>query len=231
MDFVKCIVNFDVLNLYMNILVISATALEISSLKLFFKSIKNIDVLISGVGAVATGYWLKSALTQKKYDYVIQVGIAGSFDKNIPLGSAVVVSSDSFGDLGVQEKNSFNSVFAMNLINGNKNPFKKNQLINPHKKILKTLQLPMVCGVSVNEISTNKKRIQYYKDELNASVESMEGAAFHYVLILEKIPFIQIRTVSNYVGERNKKNWTIDTAVNKLAFVTTTLINQILQWK
>ncbi len=215
----------------MNILVVSATNLEISPLKLFFKSIKNIDVLITGVGAAATGYWLKSTLAQKKYDYVIQVGIAGSFDKSISLGSAVVISDDSFGDLGVQENESFHSVFAMGLINGNKNPFKKNQLINPHKKLLKTLQLPVVCGISVNEISTNKKRIKYYKDTLNASVESMEGATFHYVLLLEKIPFLQIRTISNYVGERNKKNWKIDSAIHELASVTQSLINQILQWR
>ena len=32
----------------------------------------------------------------------------------------------------------------------------------------------------------------------------MEGAALHYACIMEHIPFIQLRAVSNFVGERDK---------------------------
>jgi futalosine hydrolase len=44
----------------------------------------------------------------------------------------------------------------------------------------------------------------------------MEGAAFHYVCLTEKVPFLQLRAVSNYVGERNKKNWNIKLAIENL---------------
>lgn len=215
----------------MNILLVSATELEIKPLKKFLTSIKEIDILITGVGTVATCYHLMNALSKKKYDYILQVGIAGSFDKKIALGSAVIVGADSFADLGVVENKNFNSVYAMGLIDGNKAPFKNNALPNPHKKLLKTLNLSIVNSVTVNEITTNKKRIDYYKEYYNASVESMEGAAFHYTLIKEKIPFLQIRTISNYVGERNKSFWKIEESITLLADITKTLINQILLWK
>jgi futalosine hydrolase len=35
----------------------------------------------------------------------------------------------------------------------------------------------------------------------------MEGAALHYVCLMENVPFVQIRSISNYIGERNKKKW------------------------
>ncbi len=44
----------------------------------------------------------------------------------------------------------------------------------------------------------------------------MEGAAFHYVCLQEKIPFLQLRAISNYVGERNKANWNLNEAIRNL---------------
>jgi futalosine hydrolase len=52
----------------------------------------------------------------------------------------------------------------------------------------------------------------------------MEGAALHYVGSLTKTPFIQIRAVSNYVGERNKAKWKLKESVEQLeAYVITYL--------
>ena len=57
----------------------------------------------------------------------------------------------------------------------------------------------------------------------------MEGAAFHYVCLQQKIPFIQLRAISNYVGERNKTKWKMKEAIinlnEKLIFLLTELSN------
>jgi futalosine hydrolase len=44
----------------------------------------------------------------------------------------------------------------------------------------------------------------------------MEGAALHYVCREANIPFIQVRAISNYVGERNKEHWKIKEAIDSL---------------
>jgi futalosine hydrolase len=44
----------------------------------------------------------------------------------------------------------------------------------------------------------------------------MEGAAFHYVCLLEKAPFAQVRAISNYVETRDKSKWQIPTAIQSL---------------
>ncbi len=47
-------------------------------------------------------------------------------------------------------------------------------------------------------------------------VESMEGAAFAYVCDQIKLDYIQLRSISNRVEERNKNNWNIPLAIKNL---------------
>lgn len=44
----------------------------------------------------------------------------------------------------------------------------------------------------------------------------MEGAALHYTCLLENIPFMQVRAISNYVGERDKSKWKMKEAIRNL---------------
>ncbi len=60
-------------------------------------------------------------------------------------------------------------------------------------------------------------------------VESMEGAALHYVCLMENIPFLQIRTVSNLMGERDKTRWKIKEAIKSLNESLVYLIQKLEQ--
>jgi futalosine hydrolase len=78
------------------------------------------------------------------------------------------------------------------------------------------LKLPTKKGVTVNTITTDKKIIDRYRTKYKAQIESMEGAALHYIGRDLSVPFIQIRAVSNYVGERNKAKWKMQEAIYNL---------------
>jgi futalosine hydrolase len=78
------------------------------------------------------------------------------------------------------------------------------------------LKLPTKKGVTINTITTDKKIIARYRTKYKAQIESMEGAALHYIGRDLNIPFIQIRAVSNYVGERNKAKWKMQEAIYNL---------------
>ena len=54
----------------------------------------------------------------------------------------------------------------------------------------------------------------------------MEGAAAAYTCLCDKLNFLQIRSVSNYVEERNKENWDIETAVNSLTITVLDIIKK-----
>lgn len=194
-----------------NILVAAATAKEIEPfiepLKEGQFSEKNIDILITGIGLTASTYHLAGQLKLKKYNLVIQAGVAGSFELQTPLGAVVAVKQDTIADQSVVELKKLRTLFDLKLVPNDQHPYKKGWLLNPDREILKKTRLKIVKGISINQISTSKQMIQFYRDVFDPVTESMEGAALHYVCLMEKIPFLQIRSISNYIGERNKKKW------------------------
>lgn len=188
---------------------------------------KRFDVLISGIGMQSTIYHLTKKLFEKKYDIVIQAGIAGAFSKKIKKGEVVLVKQDAFGDLGIEEKGEFKTLFDAGFADENEFPFENGVLVNTYD-ITKVTQLKLVNGVTVNKITDRKKHVKNLRKKFNADIESMEGAALHYVCLRQKIKFLQLRSISNYVGVRDKSKWKIKTAIENLNTELTRIINTIL---
>ena len=206
----------------MNCLVVAATIKEIEPFleqyrnnKIILKNV-DIDVLISGIGMTATTYHLTKHFSIKRPDLVIQAGVAGCFDKSILLGSVVGIKQDTIADESVVELRKLKTLFSLDLVPANRFPYKKGWLVNSNTDILKKTKLKLVKGISVNQITTLKQMIAFYKEEFSPVTESMEGAALHYVCRMEKISFLQLRSVSNYIGERNKKNWNMKESIINL---------------
>lgn len=207
----------------MNCLVVSATVLEI---KPFIQHLHNtskldyidlqIDFLVTGVGSVNITYSLMKHLQVKKPDVVIMVGIAGAFSPKLKLGSVVAVKQEIMADLGVMEKDGYKDVFDLKLLPANQFPFKQKKLINPFTVLMERTRLPLVNSITVNQITATKKTAELYQTKYKAGIENMEGAALHLVCMKENIPFVQIRSISNYVGERNKKKWMLKESVEAL---------------
>ena len=162
--------------------------------------------LVTGVGILNTAVSLTKHLSQQKSDLVIQVGIAGTLNSDIAIGSAVTVFSECLPELGVVENAEFKSAFDIGLI-PNSVIYNNGLLINPYTALLEATELPLARSGTVMEISTDKNRIARFREKSQMDIESMEGAALHQVCLELNIPFIQIRGISNVVGDRNKKNW------------------------
>jgi futalosine hydrolase len=203
----------------MNCLLVAATTKEITPFLSYYRNSDtkpDIDILITGIGLTATTYALTKQISIKRPGIIIQAGIAGCFDKNISLGSVVVTKQDIFADLGVVENNQLKTMSDLGLTTLNQFPFRTGWLANPYKELLKRVKLKTVRAVSVNHITTSKQMIGFYENKFHPVIESMEGAALHYVSLMENIPFLQVRSISNYIGERNKKKWNIKGAVINL---------------
>ena len=209
----------------MRILLIAATTFEIDD---FLKNNNNVEVLICGIGTPATIYHLTKKILQDTYDLVIQAGIAGTFSNKIKKGEVVLVKQDSFGDIGVEEKGEFKTIFQLGFTDENKFPFNDGWLVNQHE-ILQTTHLKVADAVTVNRLSDRKKQTLQLQKIFNADIESMEGAALHYVCMQMKIPFLQMRGISNKAGERNKNKWKIKDAVENLNIELINLIQTLLK--
>lgn len=166
---------------------------------------KNFDLLITGVGMVATAFSLGKYLSASKYKLIVNVGIAGCFDRKIALGSTFNITEDTFAELGAENGNEFLSIVDLGF---GENHFRARNKIK--------LGLPQATGVTVNCVTGSEHSIENLVKRLNPTTESMEGAAVFYACKTENIDCLQIRTISNYVEPRNKENWKIGLAIKNL---------------
>lgn len=189
-----------------------------------YKSHK-IDVLLTGVGIHATAFILSKYLSDK-YQFAINIGIAGCFNRNINIGTVVNIYSDCFAELGAENDNEFLTVFDLGLMDKNEFPFKDGWIeYNWNLKNLIIDNLPKVSGITVNKVHGNDENIEKVFQLFHPYTESMEGAAFLYACRMENVPCIQIRSISNYVEKRNREAWNIPLALQNLHQTILTIYN------
>jgi futalosine hydrolase len=213
----------------MNILLIAATAREIQPFFEYYRNSKkaeNIDILITGIGLTAATYHLLKQLTLKRPDLVVQAGVAGCFDTNIRLGTVVIVKKEAIADESVIELEKLKTLFDLELVPRDQFPFKKGWLVNDHN-VLQLSKLKKVRAISVNQITTSRQHVKFYVDTFQPVIESMEGAALHYTCLMEKIPFVQLRGISNYIAERNKERWDMKKSIINLNNELIKLVDEI----
>jgi futalosine hydrolase len=196
----------------MKVLIVAATEFEIKPL---IQAQRNVEMLITGIGSSATIYHLTKKLLTNHYDLVIQAGIAGMFAGKFTLGAVVFVKEDAFADIGIEEKGELRTFFEYGFLDKNEFPFSDGKLLNP-SAILEKIPLPAATAITVNMVSDNFVHNENFRQKYHADIESMEGAAFHYVCLQHKINFLQVRSLSNVVGERDKSRWVIDSSIRNL---------------
>ncbi len=195
------------------IIIVSATEMEVATARHQLKDSPNISFHITGVGMLPAAVSLTKLAIIHKPDLIIQVGIAGCFDTSLELGSVVLVQEEIMGDTGVEENGEWKDLFQTKFIAPDDAPFTNSRLVNQHLSNYNHSQLPEVTALTVNEITTRHERIAQLKALYNPAIESMEGAVLHYVGNDLNIPYLQIRGLSNYIGERDKSKWLIKEAV------------------
>lgn len=181
----------------MEILLVAATEQEINT-GLF----EDKNILISGVGMVNTTFNLTKHLSNKTYDLVVNIGIAGSFNSSLIIGDVVEVVEDNLSEIGFEDGERFSE-------------FIDSDVVNTFKLAGRT-NLKKVKAITVNTVHGNENSITKMLNRLNPDIESMEGAAVFAVCEKLNIPCIQVRSISNKIEKRNKENWNIPLAIQNL---------------
>ncbi len=207
----------------MQILIVAATQAEIQPLLNYFNEKKPFDVLITGVGMVATAYALGNKTSISKYDLTINLGIAGSFDKNIALGEVVNIQKDCLSELGAEDGDYFIDIQSLGF---GESIYENDADINYFSN---RFNLKKVSAITVNTVHGNEGSILKISQQLHPQLESMEGAAFFYACQHAGIMGLQIRAVSNYIEKRNRDNWNIALAIKNLNNFAIQFIEDITQ--
>jgi futalosine hydrolase len=209
------------------ILYITATLQESDTLQKIREKLKvngdpgkfELNLLISGVGSIATAWNLKRWIESNgKPDLAINGGIAGSFRDELIPGDVVLPLTDCFADSGIEDGNDFLTLSEAGLISADEFPYKNGMLyadpwyINKIKNILKP-----VIAITVNTATGSESTRNRLIKKFNPDIETMEGATFFYICSRENIPFLAVRAISNKVELRNKNKWNIPLALNNLS--------------
>ncbi len=193
--------------MYTKPLVVAATRAEIApSIPLLDR--QQIPYVITGVGMVATTYALTKALHRYTPSYILNLGIAGSLSDNLPIGSVVEIVQDTFYELGAESEDDFIPIEHLG--------FGVSSWPGIPSGYIHTA-LDKVEGITVNKVHGRRRTAQQVQQRLpHVRTESMEGAAVFYVCNEENMPCIQVRSISNFVGPRDKSTWNIPLAVQNL---------------
>ncbi len=176
-----------------------------------------VGVCITGVGMLAATYELTTALYSGDWDFVLSAGVAGAFSRELALCDCVIIETEQVADFGAEDGEEFLDAFSMGLVKANRSPYTHrlmhNPLVSPPFPIN---HLPKVAGLTVNKVSGHEPTIAWRTAHYGTAVESMEGAALHYVCLKKGIPFLQLRAISNYVTRRDRDSWKMKDAIKAL---------------
>jgi len=212
------------------VLITAATGMEMECLdKLPVRLRKGVRKLVTGVGPVATVYAIMSYLAgNDKPDMLINIGIAGSYHRNLSIGSVLVPLTDCFADLGICDGSKFIPLNRAGIdIHDDFTP--SGNYYADRAIVERTgFGLTAVKAITVSTATGSDETREARASEYDPDIESMEGAASYYVCNKEGIPCLGIRAVSNMVGPRDKSSWDVNLALENLSEALDKYFNHIL---
>jgi futalosine hydrolase len=179
----------------------------------------DVDVLMTGVGMVATAAWCSRALAGRRYDLALNLGVCGSFDPALAPGTVVHVVKDRLAEMGAEDGDAFLAFHDLALPGDA-------EVLNPGATNPAIAELPEARGITVNTVHGNEQSIAAVVQRFHPQVESMEGAAFMYACAIHGVPFAQVRAVSNVVEKRNREAWKMPEAMASLGVAALRILDR-----
>jgi len=181
----------------------------------------EITWMLTGIGTTSTSYRLTKMLntSSERFHLAVNIGIAGSFGPEFTIGKVARIEKEFFGDLGFETFTGFQTLFDYKILDANTHPFVNGALHSPalSNELEDALSVySKATAVTVQTVSGLPGKKEQLQKDFRPQIESMEGAAFFYVCSLEKVPFLELRSVSNEVGERDRSKWNIPLALDSL---------------
>jgi len=159
------------------------------------------DGLVCGVGPVEAAASTARALAQRDVGVVLHIGVAGG--RGLDIGSLVIGSEAIYCDLAA----------AIRLVDR----------VTPDEQLLAAVQSAL--GAPVLPIGTSAVVGGVDRD---LAVEAMEGFGVLRAAALAGVPALEVRAISNEIGEPDRSRWRIDDAIAALAAVVPGLVASIV---
>ena len=167
-----------------------------------------------GVGKALAAYTLTEALVRRKVALVVAIGVCGAHrGTGLEIGSLCVVARESFIDEGVLHPGGFLGLAALGL--GDTTPLVADAA--RVRSAADALGAPIVEGGTVSTCSGTDALAHERASRCPATIETMEGAAIALVCAKLGVPWVGLRAVSNFTGDRDRAQWDLSAATAELA--------------
>ncbi|MFJ5801316.1 futalosine hydrolase [Streptomyces decoyicus] len=193
------------------------------------------DVLAAGVGPAAAAAGTATALTaaalaEAPYDLVVSAGIGGGFSpgpgarpggspSGAPLGSVVVADAIVAADLGAETPDGFTPVTELGF--GMVAHLPDPALV---KAVAAAAGAAAGTVVTVSTVTGSAARAaELAERHPGVLAEAMEGFGVAEAAAAHGVPVLEVRTISNAVGPRDRAAWRIGPALNALTGAFRTL--------
>ncbi|MFF4951753.1 futalosine hydrolase [Streptomyces chattanoogensis] len=177
----------------------------------------SLDVLAAGVGPAAAAAGTATALTaaalaEAPYGLVVSAGIGGGFAPRAPLGSVVVADAIVAADLGAETPDGFLPVTELGF---------GTVAHRPGPALVKAVAAAAGAAVgtvlTVSTVTGSAARTaELAARHPGVLAEAMEGFGVAEAAAAHGVPVLEIRTVSNAVGPRDRAAWRIGDALAAL---------------
>ena len=164
---------------------------------------KDVVLVKCGVGKVNAARTTQILLNNYEIEYVINVGTAGSLNENIEIGDVVIgeklVQHDFDITAGGHEKGYISHT--------GKYFYSDKNLVERTKKVIQGMNEnfnAFIGTIATGDIFVQDIKVKNtIKAEFNADCAEMEGAAIAQVCMLDNVPFIVIRSISDKPNGNN----------------------------
>lgn len=189
---------------------------------------RTYNLMITGPGVFNAACAVTAYLEQTVPHMIVHVGIAGVFKgTGLRVGDVAVATQERYLHTGVQTEDVENDPLPFDLIARNPlsrkgiYPFETARVDLYHDKLVRafsTHEIKVGKGlfITVSAITSSFERAGQLFNTFSPVMEAMEGSACAHAASLYQVPMIEIRSASNFVGERDKSKWDIDLAIKRL---------------
>ncbi len=200
------------------ILVVCAVAGELAALD----ARDDVDVLAVGVGPVEAAQGTARALGAQRYSHVINAGIGGGFRARMNVGDAVVVAVEHYVELGLEDGSAFPLPGGLAL--------ERRVEADATLLALARSRLPAAVGTGVTSatVTSTDARAAALAARFDADVESMEGFAVLRAARQAGVAALEVRGISNLVGDRASNGWDFRAGAQAAAATTAMLLDVVL---
>ncbi len=176
--------------------------------------------IVTGVGPGEVAMNITRFLERKGAHTIILAGIAGAFPGTGPRpGDVCVATSEAYADLGRCTPGGIEPITVDGAPISGVFPLENHIEKLVPQGIFERFGLVRGPMVTVCCASGTEERIRQLKTRYGCVAENMEGAAAAQVCQEYRVPFLEVRGISNWTGDLDHDNWVIEPSLQAVSRV------------